>query len=177
MQQVVRVMLAAFAAVILVHASGAATAQPIGMAPAVKQIKLTEKQIEGFIAAQKDMSSILEKVQGAASDQLPPKLQGELEAAAKKHGFKDFAEYDEVVGNIMMVMAGIDPKTKTFTEPAIAIKQEIAEVTANQSMPAQDKKQMLDELNEALKSAEPIQFPSNIELVKKHYDKIDAALT
>jgi hypothetical protein len=35
---------------------------------------------------------------------------------------------------------------------------------------------MLEELNEALKSAQPIQFPSNIELVKKHYDKIDAAL-
>jgi hypothetical protein len=177
MQQVVRVMLAAFVAVILVDSSGAATAQPAGMPPAVKQIKLTEKQIEGFITAQKDMSSVLEKVQGTTSDQLPPTLQAELEAAAKKHGFKDFADYDEVVANITMVMAGIDPKTKTFTEPAIAIKQEIAEVTANKSIPAQEKKQMLDELNEALKSAEPIQFPGNIELVKKYYDKIDAALT
>jgi hypothetical protein len=35
---------------------------------------------------------------------------------------------------------------------------------------------MLEELNEALKSAQPIQFPGNIELVKKYYDKIDAAL-
>ena len=35
---------------------------------------------------------------------------------------------------------------------------------------------LLEELNEALKSAQPIQFPGNIELVKKHYDKIDAAL-
>jgi hypothetical protein len=35
---------------------------------------------------------------------------------------------------------------------------------------------MLDELNEALKSAQPIQFPNNIELVRKHYDKIDEAL-
>jgi hypothetical protein len=28
-----------------------------------------------------------------------------------------------------------------------------------------------------LKSAQPIQFPSNIELVKKYYEKIDAALS
>ena len=63
-----------------------------------------------------------------------------------------------------------------FTEPAIAIKEEIQEVTANKALPAEEKKQMLEELNEALKSAQPIQFPSNIELVKKHYDKIDAAL-
>ena len=54
MYQVVRVMLAAFVAVALVHTSGAATAQPVGMPPAIKQIKLTEKQIEAFIAAQKE---------------------------------------------------------------------------------------------------------------------------
>jgi hypothetical protein len=75
-----------------------------------------------------------------------------------------------------MVMTGIDPKTKAFTEPAAAIKQEIAEVTANKTIPAQEKKQMLEELTEALKSAQPIQFPGNIELVKKYYDKINGAL-
>ena len=75
-----------------------------------------------------------------------------------------------------LVMTGIDPKTKAFTEPAAAIKQEIADVTANRTIPAAEKKQMLEELNEALKAAQPIQFPGNIDLVKKYYDKIDAAL-
>src|SRR5262245_61954968 len=177
MQQLVRVALAAAMAGILLSIPGPAAAQPGGVLPAVKQIKLTEKHIESFIAAQKDMGPILEKIQGSTSDQLPPQLQADLEAAAKKHGFKDFADYDEVVGNITMIMAGIDPKTKTFTEPAVAIKKEIEEVTADKSIPAADKKQLLDELNEALKSAQPIQFPTNIDLVKKYYDKIDAALT
>jgi len=104
-------------------------------------------------------------------------LVAELETAAKKHGFKDFGEYDLIAANITMVMAGIDPKTKTFTDPITAIKSEIAEVTADKAIPEADKKQMLEELNEALKAVEPIQFPSNIELVKKYYDKIDAALT
>jgi hypothetical protein len=40
-------------------------------------------------------------------------------------------------------------------------------------MSEKDKKQALQELNEALKEAQPIQFPSNIELVKKYYDQID----
>jgi hypothetical protein len=176
MHQVVRVAFAALVAGIFLNFAGFAAAQP-GLPPAVKQIQLTEKHIESFIAAQKDMSPILEKIQGNTADQLPASIQAELEAAAKKHGFKDFADYDEVVGNITMVMAGIDPKTKAFTEPAAAIKKEIAELTADKTIPAQDKKQMLEELNEALKSAEPIKFPSNIELVKKYYDKIDASLT
>ena len=38
------------------------------------------------------------------------------------------------------------------------------------------KKQLLEELREALKSTQPIQFPSNVELVRRYYDKIDAAL-
>jgi len=49
-------------------------------------------------------------------------------------------------------------------------------VTANKALPAEERKQMLEELNEALKAAQPIQFPGNIDLVKKHYDKIDAAV-
>ena len=73
-------------------------------------------------------------------------------------------------------IASFNPKTKAFTEPAAAIKQEIAEVSANKTMPAPEKKQMLEELNEALKSAQPIKFPGNIELVKKYYDKINGAL-
>jgi hypothetical protein len=177
MHQVVRVAFAALVAGVFLNIAGFAAAQPVGLPPAVKQIQLTEKHIEGFIAAQKDMGPILEKIQGAASDQLPANIQADLEAAAKKHGFKDFADYDEVVGNITMVMAGIDPKTKAFTEPTVAIKKEIADVTADKSIPAADKKQLLEELNEALKSVQPIQFPGNIELVKKYYDKIDAALT
>jgi hypothetical protein len=165
MQQLLRVLTAAVMTVAVVHLSTEATAQPAGE-PAAKQIQLTEKQVLGFIAAQKDMAPILEKIQGPSADQLPPQIKAELEAAAKKHGFKDFNDYDEVTANI----------TKVFTEPAIAIKEEIQEVTANKALPAEEKKQMLEELNEALKSAQPIQFPSNIELVKKHYDKIDAAL-
>ena len=35
---------------------------------------------------------------------------------------------------------------------------------------------MLEELNEALKSAQPIHNPDNVELVKRYYDKIDAVL-
>jgi hypothetical protein len=175
MQQILRVMIAAFVAVACAPFSTPVTAQP-ATEQAAKQIQLTEKQILGFIAAQKDMAPILEKIQGPSADQLPPQLKADLEAVAKKHGFKDFNDYDEVTANITMVMSGIDPKTKVFAEPSIAIKEEIQEVTANKELPAEEKKQMLEELNEALKSAQPIQFPGNIELVKKHYDKIDAAV-
>jgi hypothetical protein len=163
-------MFAAVVAVALMHVSGVATAQQ-----SVKQIQLTDKHIEGFIAAQKDMATVAEKMQGN-SDKPDPKVQSELEGIAKKHGFGSFQEYDDVAANISMIMAGIDPQSKAFTEPKIAIQKEIDEVNSDKSIPEKEKKQMLDELNEALKSAQPIQFPANIELVKKYWEKIDAVL-
>src|SRR5215468_10440974 len=173
MQQ--RMTIAVLLAASLFCFSGAASAQ-LGARPEVRQIQLTEKQVQGTIAAQKDGSAVFDKIQAPPPDELPPAVLAELDAVAKKHGFKDFNDYDEVLGNITMVMTGIDPKTKAFAEPAAAIKREIADVTANKTIAAEEKKQMLEELNEALNSAQPIQFPGNIELVKKYYDKIDAAL-
>lgn len=171
MQHMLRLMIVAFAAIALTYVPESAIAQT-----AIKQIKLNEKQIEGFIAAQKDMAAVAEKMQSAVSDKPDPKVQAELESIAKKHSFASFEEYDDVAGNISMVMAGIDPQTKAFTEPQIAIKKEIDEVTADKSIPEKEKKQMLEELNEALKTAQPIQNPGNVELVKKYWDKIDAVL-
>jgi hypothetical protein len=167
---VLRSVIAVLAVVAFAQLGGVAAAQ------SVKQIKLSEKQVEGFIAAQKDMAAVTEQMQGGNGDKPDPKVQAELEGVAKKHGFASFAEYDEVAANISMVMAGIDPQSKVFTDPKVAIQKEIDEVTADSSIPEKEKKQMLDELNEALKTAQPIQNPGNIELVKKYYEKIDAVL-
>jgi hypothetical protein len=163
--------IAAVAIAAVAACSGTASAQPT-----IGQIKLTEKHVEGFIAAQKDMSAVVEKMQGAASGSQIPRYEAELEAVTKKHGFKNFAEYEAVAANISMVMASIDPQTKAFTDPQSAIKKEIDDVTADKTIADSEKKQLLEELDEALKAAQPIQFPSNVELVKKYYDKIDAAL-
>lgn len=142
----------------------------------IKQVKLTEPQVKGFIAAQTDMAKISEKMQGATSDKPDPKIQAELETIAKTNGFKDFSEYDDVAANISMVMAGIDPQSGNYTDPVASIKKEIDDVTADKTLQEKDKKQMLDELSEALKTTQPVQFPENVELVKKYRADIDKVL-
>ena len=164
------ILVAAVATVALMQTTGGAAAQP------VKQIPLTEKQVTGFIAAQKDMAAVAQKMQGNTSNKPDPKIQAELEAVAKKYGFASFAEYDDVASNISIILTGIDPQTKKFSEPREAILKEIEEVKKDNKMPAKEKKQMLDELNEALKNAEPIKFRDNIALVTKYADKLEAAL-
>ncbi len=138
------------------------------------QIQLVEKNIEGFIAAQKDMSALAEKMQGAAFlSQAHAKYRTEREMLAKKYGFRDFAEYEAVANNISLVMTAIDSKTKEYNDPQTAIKKEIEDVMTDKTIPNKEKKLLVGELNEALKSVTSIQFPGNIELVKRYYDNID----
>jgi hypothetical protein len=77
-----------------------------------------------------------------------------------------------VATNISMVMSGIDPQTKKFSEPPEQIKKEIAALKADKTVKDADKKQDLAQLEAALKSAKPIQFKENIALVLKYFDKL-----
>jgi hypothetical protein len=142
---------------------GAAAAQE------VKQIKLTEKQIQGFIAASKDMAKLYE---GADPNKPDPKVEAQADAVAKKNGFANLAEYDDVSTNISIIMSGIDPKTKKFSEPPEQIKQEIAALKVDKSVPEAEKKKELAQLETALKTAKPIQFKENVALVLKYFDKL-----
>ena len=135
----------------------------------MKQIKLTEKHIQGFMAASNDMAKLYD---GANPDKPDPKVEAQAAAVAKKNGFASLAEYDDASANISMIMSGIDPQTKKFTEPSEQIKKEIAALKADKSVPEAEKKEDLAQLEAALKSAKPVQFKENIALVLKYFDKL-----
>jgi hypothetical protein len=46
-------------------------------------------------------------------------------------------------------------------------------MTTTKNIPNSEKKKLLRSLTLALRAARPIQFPANIELVQKYYDKSD----
>ena len=151
-----------------------AAAAPM-QAPPMKQIALTEKQVEGVLAAQKDMDAITAKLPENAKPD--PKVTAQLDGVAKKNGFASYDEYTDVIDNISMVLAGFDPATKKYVGTDAVIKAQIAQVQADKKMPAKDKKDALDDLNEALKTPAPaIQNKGNIDLVGKYYDKLADAL-
>jgi len=140
----------------------------------VKQIALTEAQIDDFIAAQKEIGPIIAKA--PQGDQPDPKFMEQLETVAKKHKFANYDEYDNVAENIGLVMGGIDPDAKKYVGAEAVIKKEIASIDSETSAP-NDKRAQLDELQSELKEpAEPVKFPANIDLVVKNYDKLVASM-
>jgi len=154
-------------------AAQAAPPQP-SQVPELKQVALTDKQIESVLAAQKDMDAITDKIPDNAPPD--PKIDAKLDEVAKKYGFANYPDYSGVVDNISLVLGGIDAATKKYVGAEAVIKAQIAQVQADKKMSAKDKKDAMADLNEALKQPQPaVQNKGNIDLVLKYYDKLNEA--
>lgn len=159
----------------LAQAKPAPAQQTAPQQPVLKQVALTDKQIEAVIAAAKDMDAITEKL--TANSKPDPKITAQFEAVAKKNGFASYDEYNNVVDNISIVLAGFDPATKKYVGTEAVIKAQMALVQADKKMSAKDKKDALADLTQALKAPEPpIENKGNIDLVAKYYDKLAAIM-
>lgn len=157
------------------QAAQAQQAAPPAAAPEINQVRLNDKHIQGFLGAQKDLIAITAKLE-AAGDTIDDKLQKELDDIGRKHGFKDFTDFEEIRANIMMVLAGIDPDNGEYSDPIELIKKDIEAIKADKSLSAEDRKTQLEEMNEALKEMQPLKFKENIEVVKKYAKQIDEVL-
>ena len=148
---------------------------PQGAPPAVKQMALTDKQVQGVLAAQKDMDAITDKL----PDNVKPdaKATAQLDAVAKKNGFASYDQYNDVLDNISLVLGGFDPASKKYVGAEAVIKAQIAEVQADKKMSPKDKKEALADLNDSLKTPAPaVENKGNIDIVGKYYDKLSEAL-
>ncbi len=153
-------------------APAAVDAAPAG----VEQSPLTEKQVEAFIAAQKTISAIVDKIPEDQSDKPNPQLEATLDQTARKFGFKDYGEYEDVADNIDLIMDGFDESSKAFVGQEVVLKKQLSEVAADKTLSSREKSGQLKELKEMLKVVEPVKFPNNIVVVTKYYDRLNALL-
>ena len=165
--------LAVLAGLTLFAASAVAQNQKDGQEQGqLKQIKLTEKQVRGFISAQKQLAPLASKLE-SAGEKPDPALQKQVEQITKSNGFSTLDEFDDVAANISLVLAGLDPQSGQFTEPPDQLRKDIEELKQDKQMSGKDKDQALTEMQEALKSAAPLQFKENIAVVKKYQKELD----
>ena len=137
----------------------------LGSAQEVKQITLTEKQVQSFLTASPEIAKLSREAYRDNDD-------AQAESLVRRHGFANLAEFHDVSINILMIMPGIHQQTKTFTEPPEQIKQQIAAFKSDKSLPKAGKKELLAHLEATLKGTKPIQFKENIALVLKYFDTL-----
>src|SRR5262245_43491997 len=112
---------------LMISATVAQTPKQEPDATALKQIRLTEKQVQSFLAAQKQIAPLAEKLE-SMGDKGDPALEKQVEQIAKSNGFATLEELGNVGSNISVVLAGLDPTTGEFTEPPDQIRKEIDEI-------------------------------------------------
>ncbi len=149
--------------------AGSAAAQDV---EELKQIELSDAQVSGFISAQKDLQPLSAKLL-EGGDKPDDTLKGELDGIAKKHGFQSFMDMEIVGANISLVLDGLDRKTGNYTNPVEKMKQELENIKSDASIPDDDKKLVVEDLNQEIKAAKPLQFASNIEVVKKYQPELE----
>jgi hypothetical protein len=169
---------AAFAGLCLFLSSGLVQGQGQAQqegAQRFKQVRLTDKDIQGFISAQKQLAPLSSRLE-AAGDKVDPELQKQVEQIAKSNGFPTAQKLGEVGANISLVLDGLDPQTGKFTEPPDMIRREMEQIKQDKEMSQEDKTQALSEMQEALKTAAPLQFKENVALVKKYQKELDQVI-
>jgi hypothetical protein len=160
----------------LLASSGMAQGQSQGESEQpLKQMKLSEKQVQGFIAAQKQLAPLAGKMEGAGGKP-DPAVQQQVEKIAKSNGFATADELGEVGANISLVLEGLDPQTGQFMEPPDLLRKDMEAIKQDKQMSQQDKNQALQEMQEALKTATPLKFKENVALVKKYQKQLDEVM-
>ncbi|MCB1484171.1 MAG: hypothetical protein KDJ17_04685, partial [Hyphomicrobiaceae bacterium] len=71
---------------------------------------------------------------------------------------------------------GLDSQTGDFVDPVDALQKELEDVKKDDSIPDSDRKQLIEELTEAIKTTPPLEHRENIDIVKAHRAEIEQAL-
>ena len=138
----------------------------------LQQIELTDDEVTRYVGSLDDMQKAMGDVSADATEP-DAKTMANLEAVAKKHGFRSFDEYNNVAGNISLVVDGIDPDSKIYVGQDKMIQKAIDEVKADTKLSPADKATATKDLEAQLKAIPPIKYKTNIDLVVKHYAQIN----
>ncbi len=179
-----RVVLAAATALVLsasvgfgvAHAQGKTDVAAPVEGPQPKQVTLSQKSLDGLIAAQQEIREVEAKMPADAKTP-DPKMDAKIDAAVKKNGFAGASDFADASYSVGVVLAGIDPDSGKYIGAEAATKKQIDEVKADKQMPPKEKKEALDELNEVLKAGAKDRPPQdNIDLVTANMAKLNEGL-
>ena len=141
----------------------------MGPCMAFDQIKLTESQISGLLAAADEIDQVRENSHGGFYE-IGPETMAKFDAVARKHGLSGYLEFKTIRANVIQVFSGYDRVTKRYVGREQLIRVRVARTKADRRMSAKEKTDEIDSLEAQRQCTLPaIKFRSNIDLVHKNY--------
>ncbi|MEO0729284.1 MAG: hypothetical protein AAFY64_02760 [Pseudomonadota bacterium] len=152
----------------------AASDKTVAAAPG-GQVQLTETMVESFLRMQTGLAGVAEELE-AVDDKPHAALKDKLTKLAKNAGFASFADYDRVAQSIFLVMSGIDPDTGAWTDPKINLRADIEDVRKDTTLTDKERRDLVEDLELAIRNTPDVAFRMNIALVRKHATRIEKVL-
>jgi hypothetical protein len=153
---------------------------------------MIEAQMAQYVAALPEIAAA-KAAAGGNVQATNLKLWRKIAGITKQHGFATYEDFVVLSATVAVILTGIDPTTKVFTEPKIVLEQQISamadmieelktdlmaapEKPATETVMAQllPLTRALDGLKEARKSIPVTTDPKNVELVTKYFNKLVA---
>ncbi len=154
---------------------------------AFKPLVLSEDQMARYVAALPELVARLSQMR----DKPIAEWQEAITPIARKHGFTDLVKFKRMSDTITVVMSGIDPMTKTFTEPAEVLEQRIKDLITiiaemkKDLMSLPDKpspeyvetqliplEHLLEDLKDGRGTLPEKTDPQNVKLIQKYFVKL-----
>ena len=130
-----------------------------------EQVQMTDAQVKGYIAASPRLSELFDRMDSAETNP-DPKLDAELEAIARKHGFNSYDELENIGSNIGFVLSGINEEDGSFREPLEVLKEELAAVQQDPSLESEEKQQLIASIKESIELTPKLKYPGNVDVVR-----------
>ena len=129
--------------------------------------------MERYLVAQRDLAAATK----AANEPGKPEISEEaaksiMQQACNKAGFATVDVCGDTIGYVGLLFSGFNPKTGTFERPADAAQRRIAELNADQRMPAARKAALLAQNRELLEMASLAIPDADLALMNGFRDKI-----
>jgi len=153
----------------VIAAAPLVTAQTGGSDPAdidnFEQVQMTDARVKGYIAASPRLSELFDRMDSAETSP-DPKLDAELEAIARKHGFKSYDELENVGLNIGFVLSGINEEDGSFREPLEVLEEELTAVRQDPSLEPEERQQLIASIKETIQLTPKLKYLGNVDIVR-----------
>lgn len=158
----------AAAAMLLLFQSGA-RAQQLPARP----IALNQSLLDRWLVV---MPAVIALGKSDAAPQTDDAARPHMEKICADAGFQSYDQCAEVIGYVGMIVSACDRRSRTFRDPILLMRRELARLEADTKMPAAARNQAIAEMKEIV-AAFPNGFPaSDIQLMNANRDRVFAVL-
>jgi hypothetical protein len=136
------------------------------------RVELDQSLLEKWLLLMPQMTRL---VQSGSMPQTEQEAQAVLERVCTKAGFDGYEQCTQVLGYVGMIASAWNPATRSFRDPLVQMRAQLASLEADTSPPTPERNRTIAEMKQILANL-PEHIPQeHLQLVTANHDRVLAA--